>query len=208
MAYGRRGHHLAFLANYSSLVFFFCLIDFQDLKFENVLFETKDPDSPIKLIDFGFSMKYGDGQLMSQSVGTIYSMAPEVLCGKTYTNACDAWSIGVIAYMLLSENFAIPFDGEDDVEIAKNILECHLDFPGTHWSNVSEEAKDFIRHCLAKYPHHRASIQNCLESDWLTGAKPQPVAEDVKRKLLGNAYSVYATWHRFHFQELALTKTN
>ena len=104
-------------------------------------------------------MKYGDGQLMSQSVGTIYSMAPEVLCGKTYTNACDVWSIGVIAYMLLSENFSIPFDGADDVEIAKTILECELDFRSPHWSTVSEEAKEFIRSCLAKYPHHRYSIQ-------------------------------------------------
>jgi serine/threonine protein kinase len=104
-------------------------------------------------------MKYGDGQLMSQSVGTIYSMAPEVLCGKTYTNACDAWSVGIIAYMLLSENFAIPFDGNDDVEIAQAILDCHLDFSGAHWSKVSEEAKDFIRSCLAKYPHHRFTIQ-------------------------------------------------
>jgi len=156
----------------------------RDLKFENVLFETDDVDAQIKLIDFGFSMKYGDGQLMSQSVGTIYSMAPEVLCGKTYTNACDAWSIGVIAYMLLSQNFAIPFDGEDDVEIAKNILECHLDLSSPHWSTVSESAKDFIRNCLAKYPHQRYSVQTALQSDWLTGAKPQPVSDEVKKKLL------------------------
>jgi serine/threonine protein kinase len=129
-------------------------------------------------------MKYGDGQLMSQSVGTIYSMAPEVLCGKTYTNACDVWSIGVITYMLLGAHFEMPFNGDNDIEIAKAILACQFDFSGPHWATVSEEAKDFIRNCLAKYPHHRHTVKSALQSDWLTGAKPQPISEDVKEKLL------------------------
>lgn len=38
----------------------------------------------------------------------IYTMAPEVLMG-TYTSQADLWSIGVIAYMLLSSN--MPFYG-------------------------------------------------------------------------------------------------
>lgn len=40
---------------------------------------------------------------MNEIVGTLYSMAPEVLNPKIpYTQSADMWSVGVIAYMLLS----------------------------------------------------------------------------------------------------------
>lgn len=44
-----------------------------------------------------------------EGVGTIYTMAPEVLKGN-YTEAADLWSVGVIAYMLLSSQ--MPFYGK------------------------------------------------------------------------------------------------
>eukprot|EP00957_Ditylum_brightwellii_P053403 4046990-Ditylum_brightwellii.AAC.1 len=67
------------------------------------------PQSEVKLIDFGLSAKYGpEDPVMSDGVGTIYTMAPEVLKGK-YTSQADIWSIGVLAYMLLSSQ--VPFFG-------------------------------------------------------------------------------------------------
>lgn len=40
---------------------------------------------------------------MSNRVGTLYSMAPQVLQGA-YDSKCDIWSVGVVTYMLLSGN--------------------------------------------------------------------------------------------------------
>ena len=53
----------------------------RDLKFENVLFVNQSPKAEIKLIDFGLSKVYGDNTALTESVGTIYTMAPEVLRG-------------------------------------------------------------------------------------------------------------------------------
>ena len=48
----------------------------RDLKFENIMFESNSPDSEVKLIDFGLSKKYTQGDKMQQVVGTPYTIAP------------------------------------------------------------------------------------------------------------------------------------
>lgn len=48
-----------------------------------------------------------------------YTMAPEVL-RQQYTKEADLWSIGVIAYMLLSSQ--MPFYGRTRVKIAERIM--------------------------------------------------------------------------------------
>ena len=75
----------------------------RDLKFENIMFESKAPDAEIKVLDFGLSKKFKDGHtgLMTEGVGTIYTMSPQVLEGE-YSEKADLWAVGVIAYMLLS----------------------------------------------------------------------------------------------------------
>ena len=47
-----------------------------------------------------------------------YTMAPEVIAGK-YTKQADLWSIGVIAYMLLSSQ--VPFYGKTHRAVVKMI---------------------------------------------------------------------------------------
>jgi calcium-dependent protein kinase len=74
---------------------------------------NKDADSPIKLIDFGLSVKFSGNEKknvkqMGTLVGTSYYMAPEVMNGK-YDQICDIWSMGVILYILVSS--VPPFNG-------------------------------------------------------------------------------------------------
>ena len=73
----------------------------RDLKPESFLFEDKPDDSEIKIIDFGLSRHDDENAgIMNMKVGIPYYAAPEVL-KRRYTKACDLWSIGVIAYILL-----------------------------------------------------------------------------------------------------------
>lgn len=74
----------------------------RDLKFENILFENMNPEARVKVIDFGLSKRYSTANnILTERVGTLYSMSPETMKG-IYTSQADVWSIGVIAYTLLS----------------------------------------------------------------------------------------------------------
>lgn len=134
----------------------------RDLKPDNFMFVTKDPDSEVKLVDFGMSVKFGDEQ-MHTIVGTPYYLAPEVYMGN-YGKECDNWSLGVVMYFLLSGKQ--PFSGSNINELLANILKCNYTFDDRNWKDVSEDAKDLIRKLLVVDPKDRISISNSLRHKW------------------------------------------
>jgi len=148
----------------------------RDLKYENILFVNNAPKAEIKLIDFGLSKVYGmtgtgpgiEGQatpqLLTEGVGTIYTMAPEVLKGS-YTKQADVWSVGVIAYMLLSSQ--MPFYGRKRQHIVEQILGGKYDFRGRRWRKIAEPAKDFVRDLLVVDPDERLDAERASSCVWL-----------------------------------------
>ncbi len=83
----------------------------RDLKHENILFVSKD-HIDVKLIDFGLAKRYLlKGERYLAKCGTLYTMSPEAIQGSYVGASTDLWSIGVIAYMLLSN--VKPFWGKD-----------------------------------------------------------------------------------------------
>jgi serine/threonine protein kinase len=137
----------------------------RDLKYENILFVNESPKADVKIIDFGLSKFYGGGQAMVDSVGTIYTMAPEVLRGN-YTAQADLWSVGVITYMLLSSQ--MPFYGRKRRHIIEQILRCEYDFMGRRWKRISPQAKAFIEDLLVVDPDERATAEVAAASTWLS----------------------------------------
>lgn len=77
-------------------------------------------------------------------------LAPEILAMEPITLAADIWSLGVVAYVLLT-GFS-PFGGDSDQETLRNISTASLDFPAELFEGVSEDAKDFISRCLNRNP--------------------------------------------------------
>lgn len=70
------------------------------------------------------------------------------------------WSLGVICYVLLSG--LLPFDDESDDRKARKIIENVYKFPNSIWKDISENAKDFIRHLLINDPNKRMSASDAL----------------------------------------------
>lgn len=141
-------------------------ISHRDLKFENIMFESSDPDAEIKLIDFGLSKKIdGKTKYMTEGVGTIYTMAPQVLRG-VYTSQADLWSIGVIAYMLLSNTK--PFYGRKRRHVVSRILQGDYSFYSQSWKTISGEAKTFVEQLIVVDPKVRLNAEKALKHEWLS----------------------------------------
>ena len=141
----------------------------RDLKLENILFASEEPDSPIKIIDFGFSVLLGKKpnlkseekekdksseqndpkrfglRRMKSKVGTLYYISLEIIKGS-YDEKCDIWEYGVILYILLCGY--PPFSGNTDKEVYNLITQIKYDFDKEKWKNISKYAKDLIKNML------------------------------------------------------------
>jgi len=152
----------------------------RDLKLENWVLESgKDVWSKLKLIDFGLSTHFTPGHKLSRVVGSSYYVAPEVL-KKSYTEACDLWSLGVIVYMLLSG--APPFYGKNDEAIKSSIVHGEYSFPHELFRDVSEDAMAFVS-CLLSYSiEYRYTAEQALTHPWL---KAHCAPEQLQRCKIG-----------------------
>lgn len=71
---------------------------------ENLLLQSLDDDTSIKIADFGFAkqVKGGDNKSLKTQCGSPGHVAPEILERVPYNTQCDVWSLAVIAYTLLA----------------------------------------------------------------------------------------------------------
>ena len=118
-------------------------------------------------------------------VGSAEYMAPEVVDvwqeqAWSYDKRCDVWSLGIILFMLLCGY--PPFYGQcgedcgwERGESCQNCQELlfnkiqdgDYEFPDDEWQNVSEGAKDLIKHMLVRDPHKRYSAFQVLKHRWV-----------------------------------------
>lgn len=69
---------------------------------ENILLESEDEHTKVKLTDFGLSKLTHDATLMKTLCGTPNYIAPELLEpaeGRCYDNKVDIWSLGVVLFV-------------------------------------------------------------------------------------------------------------
>uniref|UniRef100_A0A8C9LGC3 Calcium/calmodulin dependent protein kinase I n=1 Tax=Pavo cristatus TaxID=9049 RepID=A0A8C9LGC3_PAVCR len=157
----------------------------RDLKPENLLYYSLEEDSKIMISDFGLSKIEGCGSVMSTACGTPGYVAPEVLAQKPYSKAVDCWSIGVIAYILLCGY--PPFYDENDAKLFEQILRAEYEFDSPYWDDISDSAKDFIRHLMEKDPDKRFTCEQALQHPWIAGDTAldknihQSVSEQIKK---------------------------
>eukprot|EP00475_Leptophrys_vorax_P030938 TRINITY_DN4668_c0_g2_i1.p1 TRINITY_DN4668_c0_g2~~TRINITY_DN4668_c0_g2_i1.p1 ORF type:complete len:487 (-),score=78.41 TRINITY_DN4668_c0_g2_i1:262-1722(-) len=154
----------------------------RDLKPENFLLANKREDAPLKVTDFGLSVFFKDGEVFTETVGSAFYVAPEVLKGK-YGKESDVWSSGVILYILLSG--APPFYGSTEKQIFNAVLKGNPDLTSEPWPHVSDSAKDLIKRMLTLDPTKRISAADALRHPWVASdkASEKPLGAAVLKRI-------------------------
>lgn len=132
-------------------------IVYRDLKPENVLI---DRNGYPKLTDLGMAKKIGsDGRTFSV-VGTPEFMAPEIISEKGHDFAVDWWSLGCLAYEMLTG--ITPFHSNSTKDLFVNILVGNVrPFP-KHLS-LSQPSVDFVHDLLVVDPKCRLAEEGSVK---------------------------------------------
>ncbi|VDL74389.1 unnamed protein product, partial [Nippostrongylus brasiliensis] len=136
-----------------------------DLKPENILLKSKN-STDLKIIDFGLARKIDPNRTVKLLFGTPEFCAPEVVNNEPVSFSTDMWTVGVIAYVLLSG--MSPFLGDTDAETLANVSAADWDFDDPTFDDVSDLAKDFICRLMCKDKRRRITVQQALQHPWIT----------------------------------------
>ncbi|MDX8385593.1 MAG: serine/threonine-protein kinase [Gallionella sp.] len=103
----------------------------RDIKPGNIMF---DDDKNVKITDFGAALFHQDQAEQAVTVGTLSYMSPEHIMGERVTHLSDLYSLGVVAYELLTGR--LPFEGDTDVALIDAIKNKDVVSPSKYRSEI------------------------------------------------------------------------
>jgi eukaryotic-like serine/threonine-protein kinase len=128
----------------------------RDMKPANIF----EQQGTIKIGDVGLSKFISESQAnaQTQSVGTVYYMAPEVAHGR-YGKAVDVYALGVMLYEMITGE--VPFDGESQAEILMKHLSERPDL-----NKLPPRLRPVLARALEKDPERRFQSAAELEREF------------------------------------------
>lgn len=144
-----------------------------DLKMDHILFKD---NTEVRIIDFGLAQIIKPNELLQKVVGTPCYMAPEIILQKGYSYPIDIWALGIILFEL--EFKCNPFDVQakgDKFNIFERIKRGFIPEVKNGYGSffpaevpVEESLRKLITGMLDSNPKSRWTIQQILDSQWLT----------------------------------------
>ena len=135
----------------------------RDLKPENLLLTEQ---KVLKIIDFGLSHEFNGVDFLKTKCGSPSYAAPEIIKGLPYDGfKTDIWCCGIILYAMVCGY--LPFEGENNKILFKNIVECNPEIP----DNLSEEIQELISAILRAEPDERITIEEIKNHDFYLRGK-------------------------------------
>jgi len=143
----------------------------RDLKCENILVvksETNNiKDIEIRITDFGLAV-VSEQEFQESTCGTPLYMAPEILCRHSYSLQCDIWSLGIIAYRVMTGMFPFPMNLEEG-DLTAKIKEGKFDYSTNVFKGYTERAITVVKNMLKTDPATRITAGEIEDSAWVQG---------------------------------------
>jgi eukaryotic-like serine/threonine-protein kinase len=159
----------------------------RDIKASNVMLEGSLDRPRIKLLDFGIAklMNSEPGDSVKTSIGLMlgspYSMAPEQILQTAVDARTDIYSLGILAYLLLTGEY--PFLGSDPKDIADQHLQAAPPRP-SRLAPLSPRIDAVVMRAMEKRPEHRyASVKAFLAAFAHAVESSRPAAETLVQAL-------------------------
>ena len=113
----------------------------RDMKPENLLVTQ---EGIVKVADFGLARAYADGRVTQAGAvtGTVQYLAPEQIRGEPADPRSDLYSLGIVAYELLTGK--LPFTGETAMAVAYKHLSDRVPAPSSVLPDLPAELDGFV----------------------------------------------------------------
>ena len=164
-----------------------------DLKPENIIFNNME----VKISDFGLAKIVESNndrvQLTSQGVGTYWYLPPECFEEKKNINISskvDIWSCGVILFEMFFRKKPFGQNYTQDKLLKERVMQNAKVVEIPNKPNISDECKDFIRHCLAYHQEDRYDVFQALESPFIKQEKGKDSYKKIKSGNISNNINV------------------
>jgi serine/threonine-protein kinase len=124
----------------------------RDVKPENVLISD---DGDVKIADFGLVRAVAEAKITSTSVilGTAAYLSPEQVSTGDAGPRSDVYSVGILAYELLTG--VTPFNGDSALAVAYQRMDNDVPAPSTVIAGVPPQFDTLVAHATAREPADR-----------------------------------------------------
>ena len=142
----------------------------RDIKPENVLISD---DGEVKLVDFGLVRAIADAGITSTSVilGTAAYLSPEQVVGGDTDPRSDVYSVGVMAFELLTGT--TPFGGDSALAVANQRLDRDVPPPSSVIDGVPPQFDAFVARATTRHVDDRFDDASTM------GAELDAIAEEL-----------------------------
>ncbi|CAH8528656.1 unnamed protein product [Heterobilharzia americana] len=120
-----------------------------------------------KLIDFGLAIEVRKNEeALANPCGTPLYMAPEVLNGRSYTRQCDLWSLGILMFILLTNQS--PFTSHSEEQLIDELNNLNIQNTIESLGYVTSLGQECLVRLLTIDPAYRSSANELLLDPWLS----------------------------------------
>ncbi|MEV4996485.1 serine/threonine-protein kinase [Streptomyces niveus] len=156
----------------------------RDVTMANVLVGYDGTGMRVRVSDFGLAKRADPFTHLASAQGTYAFMAPEVMRNQGYSCASDVWSVGVIAYLLLTNRFPFHQGGEEFSSFSFGRFNRSLLPPSSYNDEVDAELDRIVLAMLELDPQNRPATAQVLgdalreRAEAMAGAGAGDAADD------------------------------